>query len=157
MFQESSVHLQLTIVDTPGFGDAIDNSNCWNPVRNHYFWITSFLFISTILTKVFVVGIISKLINYVHICITFYYQVLNYVEAQYETFMDAETRVNRVPIQDTRVHACLYFIAPSGHGLKPLDVEFMRKLQDKVNIIPVIGKADTLTPVMSNAFIVNSI
>jgi septin family protein len=28
-----------------------------------------------------------------------------------------------------------------------LDVEFMRKLQEKVNIIPVIGKADTLTPV----------
>ncbi len=32
-----------------------------------------------------------------------------------------------------------------GHGLKPLDIEFMRQLHDKVNIIPVIGKADTLT------------
>lgn len=45
-----------------------------------------------------------------------------------------------------QVHTCLYFIAPSGHGLKPLDVEFMRRLHDKVNIIPVIAKADTLTP-----------
>ncbi len=82
--------------------------------------------------------------------------MLNFVEAQYETFMNAETRVNRIPVQDTRVHACLYFIAPSGHGLKPLDVEFMRKLQDKVNIIPVIGKADTLTPVIFKSTISKS-
>ena len=30
--------------------------------------------------------------------------------------------------------------------LKPLDVEFMKQLHDKVNVIPVIAKADTLTP-----------
>ena len=29
--------------------------------------------------------------------------------------------------------------------LKPLDVEFMKALHNKVNIIPVISKADTLT------------
>ena len=28
---------------------------------------------------------------------------------------------------------------------QPLDVEFMKRLHDKVNIIPVIGKSDTLT------------
>jgi septin 7 len=38
------------------------------------------------------------------------------------------------------VHACLYFIAPTGHGLKALDVEFMRRLCGKVNIVPVIGE-----------------
>ena len=60
--------------------------------------------------------------------------MINYVESQYEAFLDAETRVNRVTaMPDTRVHACLYFIAPSGHGLKPLDVEFMKRLHDKVN------------------------
>jgi len=104
LLQESGVNLALTIVDTPGFGDAVDNSECWSPV-------------------------------------------ISYVESQYEAFLDAETRVNRVAkMPDSRVHACLYFIAPSGHGLKPLDVEFMKRLHDKVNIIPVIGKADTLTP-----------
>ena len=72
-----------------GFGDAVDNSNCWDPV-------------------------------------------ISYVESQYESFLDAETRVNRVQMPDSRVHACLYFIAPSGHGLKPLDVEFMKRLHDKV-------------------------
>lgn len=29
--------------------------------------------------------------------------------------------------------------------LKPLDVEFMKALHGKVNIVPVIAKADTLT------------
>lgn len=37
-------------------------------------------------------------------------------------------------------------IAPSGHGLKPLDVELMKRLHDKVNLIPLIAKADTMTP-----------
>ena len=33
----------------------------------------------------------------------------------------------------------------SGHSLKPIDVEFMRQLHSKVNLIPVIAKSDTLT------------
>lgn len=103
LLKEKGVNLTLTVVDTPGFGDAVDNSNCWDPV-------------------------------------------ISFVEDQYEQFLDAETRVNRVQMPDSRVHACLYFIAPSGHGLKPLDVEFMKRLHDKVNVIPVIAKADTMTP-----------
>lgn len=31
-------------------------------------------------------------------------------------------------------------------SLKPLDIEFMKRLHDKVNVIPLIAKADTLTP-----------
>ncbi len=30
--------------------------------------------------------------------------------------------------------------------LKFLDIEFMKQLHDRVNIIPVIAKADTMTP-----------
>lgn len=30
-------------------------------------------------------------------------------------------------------------------SLKPLDIEFMRRLHDKVNIVPLIAKCDTLT------------
>ncbi|KAB7502073.1 Histone-lysine N-methyltransferase setd3, partial [Armadillidium nasatum] len=77
---------------------------------------------------------------------TIWQPVIEYIENKYEDYLNAESRVNRKQISDTRVHCCLYFIAPSGHGLKPLDVEFMRRLHDKVNIIPVIAKADTLTP-----------
>ncbi|KAK9497347.1 hypothetical protein O3M35_004680 [Rhynocoris fuscipes] len=104
LLKENGVNLTLTIVDTPGFGDAVDNSNCWQPV-------------------------------------------IDYIESRYEEFLNAESRVNRrCQSPDTRVHCCLYFIAPSGHGLKPLDIEFMQRLHDKVNIIPVIAKADTMTP-----------
>ena len=31
-------------------------------------------------------------------------------------------------------------------SLKALDIEFMKKLHDKVNIIPIIAKADNMTP-----------
>ena len=43
-----------------------------------------------------------------------------------------------------RVHACLYFITPNGHGLKSIDLVCMKKLDSKVNIIPIIAKADTI-------------
>ena len=32
-----------------------------------------------------------------------------------------------------------------GLSLKQIDIEFMRRLHTKVNLIPVIAKADTLT------------
>lgn len=72
--------------------------------------------------------------------------IIEFVESKYEEYLTAESRVHRKAISDNRVHTCLYFIAPSGHGLKPLDVEFMQRLCDKVNIIPIIAKADTMTP-----------
>ena len=31
------------------------------------------------------------------------------------------------------------------HSLKPIDIEFMRRLHTKVNLIPIIAKADTMT------------
>ena len=53
--------------------------------------------------------------------------------------------LNRKNIVDQRVHCCLYFIPPYGHGLRQIDLEFLKRLQYKVNLVPVIGKADTLT------------
>jgi len=103
LLKENGVNLTLTVVDTPGFGDAVDNSNCWQPI-------------------------------------------VDYIESKYEEYLNAESRVQRQPMRDHRVHVCLYFIQPSGHGLKPLDIEFMKRLHDKVNVIPVLAKADTMTP-----------
>ncbi|XP_071229608.1 septin-7 isoform X5 [Salvelinus alpinus] len=103
LVKEGGVQLLLTIVDTPGFGDAVDNSNCWQPVIDH-------------------------------------------IDSKFEDYLNSESRVNRRQMPDNRVHCCLYFITPSGHGLKPLDIEFMKRLHEKVNIIPLIAKADTMTP-----------
>ena len=59
--------------------------------------------------------------------------------------MQGESGLNRKNIVDTRVHCCLYFVPPYGHGLRQIDLEFLRRLQYKVNLIPIIAKADCLT------------
>lgn len=48
-------------------------------------------------------------------------------------------------IIDTRIHCCLYFIAPTGHSLKAIDIAVMKKLSEVVNVVPVIAKSDSLT------------
>ena len=100
--EENGVRLRLTVVDTPGFGDFVNNDESWRPITDD-------------------------------------------IERRFDAYLDAENKVNRMNIVDNRVHACVYFIQPTGHALKPLDVEIMRRLHTKVNLIPVIAKADTLT------------
>lgn len=41
------------------------------------------------------------------------------------------------------MHCCFYFLAP--HRTTPLDCEFLRRLQTKVVITPIVAKADTMT------------
>uniref|UniRef100_A0A8K9UJZ7 Septin n=1 Tax=Oncorhynchus mykiss TaxID=8022 RepID=A0A8K9UJZ7_ONCMY len=101
--EEKGVKLKLTIVDTPGFGDAVNNTECWRPITD-------------------------------------------YIDQQFEQYFRDESGLNRKNIQDNRVHCCLYFIPPFGHGLRPVDIEFMKALQDKVNVVPLISKSDCLTP-----------
>ncbi len=55
-------------------------------------------------------------------------------------------------IQDTRIHCCLYFINPTGHSLRPVDVIVMKKLSEVVNLISVIAKADSMTIEEMDAF-----
>uniref|UniRef100_A0A8C1Q5B4 Neuronal-specific septin-3 n=1 Tax=Cyprinus carpio TaxID=7962 RepID=A0A8C1Q5B4_CYPCA len=103
VIEEGGVKMKLTVIDTPGFGDQINNENCWEPI--------------------------SK-----------------YINEQYEKFLKEEVNIARKKrIPDTRVHCCLYFISPTGHSLRQLDIEFMKHLSRVVNIIPVIAKSDTLT------------
>ena len=71
--------------------------------------------------------------------------ILENIESRYDVYLQQESRVNRKEMKDTRVHALLYFIAPTGHSLKPVDIEFMKRLGTRVNLIPVIAKSDTLT------------
>lgn len=72
--------------------------------------------------------------------------MFNLFYVRYEEYLNAESRVNRKVQPDSRVHCCLYFLESNSHGMTPLDVEFMQRLHDKVNIIPIISKADTMTP-----------
>lgn len=100
--EERGVKLRLTVVDTPGFGDAIDNTDSFQ-------------------------------------------QIIRYIDEQFERYLRDESGLNRKNIIDNRVHCCFYFINPYGRGLKPLDLEVMKQLSNKVSIVPVIAKADCLT------------
>jgi cell division control protein 11 len=73
--------------------------------------------------------------------------ILKYIETQFDHVLEEESRIKRNPkFQDTRIHVLLYFIAPTGHGLRELDILFMKIVGKRVNVIPVIAKADALTP-----------
>jgi len=76
-----------------------------------------------------------------------YKPVVDYIDHQFEAYLQEELKVKRMlhNYHDTRIHTCLYFIAPTGHSLKSLDLVTMKALDSKCNIIPVIAKADTIT------------
>lgn len=79
--------------------------------------------------------------------------IVKYIDAQHEAYLQLERAVCRPSvIVDSRVHAVLYFIAPTGHGLKPLDISVMRELHERVNIIPVIAKSDAFTIAERDSF-----
>jgi cell division control protein 11 len=108
--EEDGVRIALTIVDTPGFGDNIDNEFAFQ-------------------------------------------EIVGYLERQYDDILAEESRIRRNPrFRDNRVHALLYFIPPTGHALREMDIELMRRLSPRVNVIPVIGKADSLTPAELKGF-----
>lgn len=73
-------------------------------------------------------------------------KIIEYLENQFDEVLTEECRIQRDPrFKDGRPHAALYFIRPTSKGLRELDVETMKLLSTRVNIIPVIGKADSLT------------
>lgn len=76
-----------------------------------------------------------------------YQPIVEYIDKQFENFLQEELKIKRSMhgYHDSRIHTCLYFIAPTGHSLKSLDLVTMKKLDSKVNIIPVIAKADTIS------------
>ncbi|NXU57439.1 SEP10 protein, partial [Turnix velox] len=76
-----------------------------------------------------------------------YQPIVDYIDAQFEAYLQEELKIKRslFSYHDTRIHVCLYFISPTGHSLKTLDLLTMKRLDSKVNIIPIIGKADCIS------------
>ncbi|CAO3676121.1 unnamed protein product [Rhizopus stolonifer] len=108
--EENGVRLRLNIVDTPGYGDQVNNDDCWEPI-------------------------------------------IKYIKDQHSAYLRKELTARRERyIVDTRVHCCLFFITPSGHSLKPIDIVVLKKLSEVVNVVPVIAKADSLTMEEREAF-----
>ncbi|XP_045141261.1 septin-14 [Echinops telfairi] len=76
-----------------------------------------------------------------------YRPIIDYIDTQFEAYLQEELKIKRslIKLHDSRVHVCLYFIAPTGHSLKSLDLVTMKMLDSKVNIVPLIAKADTVS------------
>lgn len=109
ILEEKNFKIRLNIIDTPGFGNNVNNHDSWTPI-------------------------------------------IDFLDDQHESFMKQEQQPIRYAKKDLRVHACLYFIRPTGHSLKPLDIEIMKRLSTRVNLIPVIAKSDTLSPTELDTF-----
>ncbi|CAH6720880.1 septin Cdc11p [[Candida] jaroonii] len=72
--------------------------------------------------------------------------IVDFIRHQYDEVLLEESRVKRNPrFKDGRIHVLLYMINPTGHGLSEIDVQFMLHINKLVNLIPVIGKSDSLT------------
>lgn len=73
-------------------------------------------------------------------------QINEYLDQQFELVLNEENRIKRqAKAVDTRPHVCLYFIRATSRGLREFDIMLMRKICDKVNLLPVISKSDLLT------------
>ena len=46
--------------------------------------------------------------------------IVDEINSRFDSYLEAESRINRTTVVDNRVHAFLYFIEPTGHSLKAL-------------------------------------
>lgn len=73
--------------------------------------------------------------------------VVDFIRHQYDEVLLEESRVKRNPrFKDGRIHVLIYMINATGHGLSEIDVKFLQHVSNLVNVIPVIAKADSMTP-----------
>lgn len=72
--------------------------------------------------------------------------IKNFITSHFDDVLLEENRLKRNPrFKDSRIHVCLYLIEPTGHGLKEFDIEFMKNIGERCNILPILCKSDTLT------------
>lgn len=92
--EEDGIRIALTIVDTPGFGDNINNESAYVHIHAN----------------------LNLLIP-----LSSFSEIMSYLERQYDDILAEQSRIKRNPrFKDNRVHALLYFIPPSGHAYASL-------------------------------------
>lgn len=89
--EENGVRLRLTVVDTPGFGDFVNNDERFAPIPPFLPVISSDHILS-------------------------WRPIVEDIESRFDQYLEYENKVNRQKVIDNRVHACLYFIQPTGHS-----------------------------------------
>ncbi|PVU97726.1 hypothetical protein BB561_000420 [Smittium simulii] len=72
--------------------------------------------------------------------------VIKYIKDQHAAYLERELKPQRErSINDSRVHACLYFLNPGSRSLRPIDIEVLRRLTEVVNVIPILSKSDSIS------------
>ncbi|XP_076850243.1 septin-8-A-like isoform X2 [Brachyhypopomus gauderio] len=74
-----------------------------------------------------------------------YKPIEDYIDNQFENFLQEELKIKRSlhDYSDTRIHVCLFFITPTGHSLKSLDLLTMKKLDTKAHLpFAVVGSSE---------------
>ena len=90
------MRLRLNIIDTPGYGDMINNEGCWEPIIKY-------------------VGR-TVLMSWVKL-------MTAQIKDQHSAYLRKElTAMRDRYIPDTRIHCCIFFINPTGHTLKPVSI-----------------------------------
>lgn len=70
---------------------------------------------------------------------------VKYIEDQFESYFREQRRKSSWEIKDSLVHCCLYMIPPYGKlQLHKDDIACMKAIHEKVNLVPIIAKADSL-------------
>ena len=88
------MRLHLTVVDTPGFGDFVNNDD----------------------RSVRVPPCLSDASSKRLFFFSSWKPIVENIESRFDSYLEQENRVNRSKVVDNRVHACLYFIQPTGHS-----------------------------------------
>lgn len=74
--------------------------------------------------------------------------VLEHIRACSERYYQQETSPDRGSplhtVPDIRIDVCLYFLQP--HRLRRTDIRFIKELSKLVPVVPVLAKADAMTP-----------
>ena len=75
-------------------------------------------------------------IKYSNNFVSSYQPIVDYIDAQFEAYLQEELKIQRslFNYHDSRIHVCLYFISPTGHSLKTLDLLTMKSLDSKVGL-----------------------
>lgn len=102
--EEGDYNMDLNIIDTPGYGDLIDNRFCW-------------------------------------------YGPAKYIDDQFRLVIRQELQPSRENLKHTEVNLCLYFLNYSSRGLNALDLQAIKKLAERVNLIPIVSKVDSCTKI----------
>lgn len=70
--------------------------------------------------------------------------ISEFIDEQFKLFLFQDQQPTRSNIKDNRIHCCVYLLPPNISSFNTLDLETLKTLSTRVNVIPVISKCDSI-------------